>query len=146
MDDATELSLLPGFDQLIGKTTAGYEPCPDPQSAGLKAGYTWVVDADLKAYFDSIPHGRLMGELGRYIADGRLLSLIEAFLKQDILEDLKLWTPEEGTPQGAVVSPLLANVYLHPVDTAMAGAGYEMIGYADDSAPRRRGMEAAMVT
>lgn len=98
----------------------------------LKAGYTCVVDADLKAYFDSIPHEPLMQELRGYIADGRVLGLIESFLGQDILEGLSRWTPEEGTPQGAVISPLLANLYLHPVDVAMEAAGFQMIRYADD--------------
>lgn len=98
----------------------------------LKAGYTWVVDADLKSYFDSIPHAQLMKEVRKHIADGRVLDLLESFLKQDILEDMALWTPEKGTPQGAVISPLLANLYLHPVDAAMAAAGFRMIRYADD--------------
>jgi RNA-directed DNA polymerase len=98
----------------------------------LKGGYTWVVDADLKGYFDSIPHAGLMAEIRRFIADGRVLKLLEAFLKQDILEDMVLWTPEQGTPQGAVISPLLANLYLHPVDVAMAAAGFRMVRYADD--------------
>ncbi len=111
----------------------------------LKAGYTYVVDADLKAYFDSIPHDRLMQEVRRHIADGRLLELIERFLSQDILEGMSRWTPEGGTPQGAVISPLLANLYLHPADEAMEAAGYQMIRYADDCAPRRRGKEAVMV-
>jgi RNA-directed DNA polymerase len=91
-----------------------------------------VVDADLKAYFDSIPHSPLLADIGQQIADGRMLGLLEGFLKQDILEGLALWTPEEGSPQGAVISPLLANLYLHPVDVAMAEAGLEMIRYADD--------------
>ncbi len=98
----------------------------------LKSGYTCVVDADLKGYFDSIPHEKLMQEVRRYIADGRLLELIERFLGQDIMEGLSRWTPEAGTPQGAVISPLLANLYLHPVDRAMEEAGFEMIRYADD--------------
>jgi len=98
----------------------------------LKSGYTCVVDADLKAYFDSIPHEGLMQDLRRYIADGRVLDLIERFLGQDILEGMSQWSPEEGAPQGAVISPLLANVYLHPVDRAMEEAGFEMIRYADD--------------
>ena len=98
----------------------------------LKAGYTHVVDADLKAYFDSIPHEGLMREVGSYIADGRLLDLTERFLGQDILEGLSRWSPEKGTPQGAVISPLLANLYLHPVDEAMEAAGFRMIRYADD--------------
>lgn len=98
----------------------------------LKAGYPYVVDADLKAYFDSIPHGELRQEVRRHIADGRLLELIEGYLGQDILEGLSRWTPEAGTPQGAGISPLLANVYLHPVDEAMEAAGFQMIRDADD--------------
>lgn len=98
----------------------------------LKAGYTWVVDADLKSYFDSIPHAGLMDEIRRRIADGRVLALLEGFLNQSVLEDMVLWTPAKGTPQGAVISPLLANLYLHPVDVAMAHAGYRMVRYADD--------------
>jgi RNA-directed DNA polymerase len=98
----------------------------------LKAGYTHIVDADLKAYFDSIPHSPLLADIGQHIADGRVLGVLEGFLKQDILEGLAQWTPEEGSPQGAVISPLLANLYLHPVDVAMAEGGFEMIRYADD--------------
>jgi RNA-directed DNA polymerase len=98
----------------------------------LKAGYTRVVDADLQAYFDSIPHEKLMQEVRRYIADGRLLELIERFLGQDIMEGLSMWTPDQGTPQGAVISPLLANLYLHLIDATMEAAGFQMIRYADD--------------
>ena len=98
----------------------------------LQAGYTQVVDADFKAYFDSIPHSPLLADIGQYVADGRVMGLLEAFLKQDILEGLARWTPDQGSPQGAVISPLLANIYLHPVDVAMGKAGYEMIRYADD--------------
>jgi RNA-directed DNA polymerase len=98
----------------------------------LHAGYTHVVDADIKAYLDNIPHEPLMTDIGGYIADGRVLELIRCFLKQDVLEEVTLWTPEKGSPQGAVISPLLANLYLHPVDVAMAAAGFEMIRYADD--------------
>jgi RNA-directed DNA polymerase len=73
-----------------------------------------------------------MDRLREHIADGRVLDLIEGYLKQQILEDLRLWTPEKGTPQGAVISPLLSNIYLHAVDKAMKMAGYEMVRYADD--------------
>ncbi len=98
----------------------------------LKAGYTHVVDADLKAYFDSIPHDQLMERLQTKIADGRVLQLIERFLKADIMEGLSQWTPEQGAPQGAVLSPLLSNVYLDPLDHRMVQAGFEMVRYADD--------------
>jgi RNA-directed DNA polymerase len=109
----------------------------------LKVGHSHVVDADLKAYFESIPHERLMEEVGTLIADGRVLGLIGQFLGQEILEGLASWTPEQGTPQGAVISPLLANLYLHSVDMAMAAAGYQMIRYADDFVVMcRNGQEA----
>ena len=91
-----------------------------------------MVDADLRSYFETIGHEQLMAELRQRIADSRVLELIEGFLKQQILEDLRLWTPEAGSPQGAVISPLLANLYLHEVDKAMKMAGYEMVRYADD--------------
>ena len=94
--------------------------------------HTWVVDADLKSYFDTIPHERLMAEVKGRVADGRVLELIEAYLTQGVMDGLEQWTPEAGTPQGAVISPLLANIYLHPLDQAMAAAGYEMVRYADD--------------
>jgi RNA-directed DNA polymerase len=98
----------------------------------LKAGYTHVVDADLKAYFDSIPHDCLMTRLETKIADGRVLSLIESFLKAGIMDEASQWTPSSGAPQGAVLSPLLSNVYLDPLDHQMAQSGFEMVRYADD--------------
>ena len=91
-----------------------------------------MVDADLKSYFDSIPHERLVNRLKEKIADGQVLSLIEQFLKASILEGAEQWTPETGAPQGAVLSPLLSNVYLDPLDHLMAREGYEMVRYADD--------------
>jgi RNA-directed DNA polymerase len=98
----------------------------------LKAGYVYVVDADLKGYFDSIPHDRLLARLREKIADGRVLSLIQAFLETGIQEGASQWTPEAGAPQGAVLSPLLSNIYLDPLDHQMAQAGFEMVRYADD--------------
>jgi RNA-directed DNA polymerase len=98
----------------------------------LKAGYSWVVDADLKSYFDTIPHGALMARVREKVADGRVLELLQAFLTAKVMETAEGWTPEEGTPQGAVLSPLLANLYLNPLDHQMAAAGFEMVRYADD--------------
>jgi RNA-directed DNA polymerase len=98
----------------------------------LKDGYGYVVDCDLKSYFDTIPHERLLNRLRERIADGRLLQLIGSFLKADIFDGVREWQPEAGAPQGAVLSPLLSNLYLNPLDHAMAGQGYEMVRYADD--------------
>ena len=73
-----------------------------------------------------------MGRLKERISDGRMLSLLARWLEQDIVQDTARWTPTQGTPQGAVISPLLANVYLHPLDALMASHGYRMVRYADD--------------
>lgn len=98
----------------------------------LKAGYTFVVDADLKGYFDSIPHDRLMIRVKAKVADGSVLTLIESFLKANILDGLEEWSPATGAPQGAVLSPLLSNIYLDPLDHLAARSGLEMVRYADD--------------
>jgi len=98
----------------------------------LKAGHTWVVDADIKGYFDSIPHNALLQRVEEQISDGRILKLIGQFLKQGIMDEMRRWVPEEGTPQGAVISPLLSNIYHDPLDKQMSEHGYEMIRYADD--------------
>ncbi|MCE5336618.1 MAG: group II intron reverse transcriptase/maturase, partial [Desulfobacteraceae bacterium] len=138
VQSAIRLVIEPIFEHQFMPHSYGFRPnrgCKDALrevDRKLKAGYTHVVDADLKAYFDSIAHDRLIQDVGGYIADGRLLKLIESLLEQDILEGLSRWSPEKGTPQGAVISPMLSNLYLHPVDKAMAEAGYDMIRYADD--------------
>ncbi len=99
----------------------------------LKAGHVWVVDADLKSYFDTIPHDRLLARVKERVADGRVLALVESFLRAGVLEEAKGWQPtERGTPQGGVISPLLANVYLDPLDHQMEQAGWAMVRYADD--------------
>jgi RNA-directed DNA polymerase len=98
----------------------------------LKNGYVYVVDADLKSYFDTIPHDRLLNRLRERIADQRLLGLIESFLKAGILDGLQEWEPEAGAPQGAVLSPLLSNIYLNPLDHEMAAQDFAMVRYADD--------------
>ena len=99
----------------------------------LKAGHPWVVDADLKSYFDTIPQERLMALVKARVADGRVLALVESFLRAGVLEENKGWQPtEEGTPQGGVISPLLANLYLDPFDHQMGRAGWELVRYADD--------------
>jgi RNA-directed DNA polymerase len=109
----------------------------------LKAGHFWVVDADLQHYFDTIPHAPLLAKVGRRIADGQVLELVQRFLKQDIMEDMKRWTPMSGSPQGAVISPLLANVYLHELDVEMREAGLVMVRYADDAVVLCRSREQA---
>ncbi len=130
--------LEPIFEHDFASTSYGFRPQRGCQQALarveelLAAGYRYVVDADLKSYFDTIPHDRLLERIGEKVADGRLLKLIESFLKAGILEGLNEWTPTAGAPQGAVLSPLLSNIYLNPLDQQMQASGYEMVRYADD--------------
>lgn len=98
----------------------------------LESGYTVVVDADIRGFFDAIPQDRLMERVREQIADGRVLDLIEGCLRQGVMEGMKRWDPATGTPQGAVISPLLANIFLNPFDWAMHGHGVRIVRYADD--------------
>jgi RNA-directed DNA polymerase len=98
----------------------------------LEAGYVYVVDADLKGYFDTIPKARLLEIVQQKISDRRVLDLVKALLDQGILEEMRSWTPEAGVPQGAVLSPVMANAYLNPLDHHMAERGFQMVRYADD--------------
>jgi RNA-directed DNA polymerase len=98
----------------------------------LVEGCVYVVDADLKSYFDTIPKDRLLNRVRERVSDNGVLGLVEKFLDQGVIDGLSEWTPEKGTPQGAVISPLLANLYLNPLDHLLAEAGFAMIRYADD--------------
>lgn len=98
----------------------------------LDTGHVYVVDADLKGYFDTIPKDRLLEIVQQSISDRRVLGLIQQYLDQGIVEDLRTWTPEHGVPQGAVLSPVLANAYLNPLDHRMSEIGFQMVRYADD--------------
>jgi RNA-directed DNA polymerase len=129
----------PIFEHSFAQYSYGFRPGRGAKDALrrvdelLKQGKVWVVDADLKGYFDSIPQDKLMSAVSEHLADGALLELLEKFLKQGVMETGKGWSPTEtGTPQGAVLSPLLANIYLNPLDHRMARQGWEMVRYADD--------------
>lgn len=129
----------PIFEHLFAEHSYGFRPQRGAKDAlrtvdhGIKHGLEWVVDVDLKGYFDSIPQAELLAAVAAHIADGPLLELIQRFLKQGVMESGKGWQPtERGTPQGAVISPLLANLYLNPLDQQMAQAGKLMVRYADD--------------
>ena len=130
--------LEPIFERDFAAQSYGFRPkrgCKDALrrvDTLLKQGYTWVVDADLKSYFDTIPRRELIERVKAKVSDGRMLKLLEAFLTQGVLEDMNLWTPEAGTPQGAVISPLLSNIYLDALDHQMEEKGIEMVRYADD--------------
>lgn len=129
----------PIFENVFAEHSYGFRPNRGAKDAlrrvvqQLDKGHSWVVDADIKGYFDNIPQDQLMQRLKEHISDGKVLDLIEQMLKKGVMERAKGWQPtENGTPQGAVISPLLANVYLNPLDHLMAQLGREMIRYADD--------------
>lgn len=128
----------PIFENSFSNNSYGFRPnrgCKDALREVqrlLKAGHTWVVDVDLKSYFDTIDHDILMNLITQRISDTQIHELLRKYLKQKVMDTAKTWTPERGSPQGAVISPLLSNVYLDPLDKQMERLGFTMIRYADD--------------
>lgn len=138
VQSALRMVVEPIFEREFAEHTYGFRPgrsCHDALRRVdelLKSGHLHVVDIDIKGYFDTIPRQRLMELVEERVADGRVLKLIEAYLKQGVMDGMESWEPEMGTPQGGVISPLLANIYLNPLDWLMKEAGLEMVRYADD--------------
>jgi len=138
VQNAVKRVIEPIFEQEFVPGSYGFRPgrgCKDALrevDRVLKEGATWVVDADLADYFETIPQDRLLSRVADRISDSRLLALIEGWLNQEVVKDLARWRPRAGTPQGAVISPLLANIYLHDLDQHMAAHGFRMVRYADD--------------
>jgi RNA-directed DNA polymerase len=130
--------LEPIFERDFAAESYGFRPGRGAKDALrrvvelLNAGYVYVVDADLQSYYDTIPRQALLERVEAKVADGKVLTLLAGYLGQEVLENAKYWTPEQGTPQGAVISPLLSNLYLDPLDHQMAQRGYAMVRYADD--------------
>jgi RNA-directed DNA polymerase len=129
----------PIFEKDFAEQSYGFRPRRGAKEALrrveelLNQAHHWVVDADIKGYFDSIPHPKLMAKVAVKISDGRILELLESYLKAGVMEQSKGWeATEQGTPQGGVVSPLLANIYLDELDWLLSQAGLQMVRYADD--------------
>jgi group II intron reverse transcriptase/maturase len=139
----------------------GFRPGRSPHNAldaivvGVKRKKIgWILDADIRGFFDTLDHGCLLGFVQRRIADARMHEVIRRWLKAGVLED-RIWHEvQEGTPQGGSISPLLANVYLHYVldewldewRKSQAHGDVLAVRFADDCAPRRRGREASRPT
>lgn len=146
---ALRMVLEPIFERDFAAHSYGFRPnrgCKDALRRVqelLNAGYNIIVDVDLKSYFDTIPKDRLMALIRQKVADTQVLALVESFLEQGVLDGDREWMPEQGTPQGAVVSPLLSNIYLDPLDHLMAEQGFEMVRYADDFVVMCRTLEEA---
>lgn len=135
---AIKQTIEPIFEKEFLDMSFGFRPGRGAKDAlrevdkAIKDGYVWVMDADIQGYFDTIPHDVLMEKVERRISDGKLLKIIESFLEAKIMEEMNEWVPDKGTPQGGVLSPLLANIYLHDLDVVMTKAGFKMFRYADD--------------
>ena len=147
---ALRMVIEPIFEHRFAEQSYGFRPgrgCKDALrrvQTLLNEGCTWIVDADLKSYFDTIPKDRLMSRVEERIADSRVLSLVRGYLDQAVMEELVRYEPTgRGTPQGAVISPLLANIYLDPLDHLLAESGVQMVRYADDFVLLCRSEEAA---
>src|SRR6266705_641225 len=142
--------LEPIFERDFAEHSYGFRPGRGCREAVkrieqlLNEGRIWCVDLDFKSYFDTIPHERLLELVQQRVVDGSVLALLAQSLKAGVLEEMKGWQPtQKGTPQGAVISPLLANLYLHPLDHQMVQQGWEMVRYADDLVVLSRTKEEA---
>jgi RNA-directed DNA polymerase len=132
------MSLEPIFEKDFLPVSFGFRPgrsCKDALRVveqALKDGYTWVVDADLQSYFDTIPKRPLLALIKEKVSDGKVLGLLKRFLDQEVMEGMTRWTPVAGTPQGSVISPLMSNLYLHGLDQRLSDAAYKYARFADD--------------
>lgn len=131
--------LMPKYEELVFHNwSMGYRPGRGVESAlqviikNIELGRNWIYDCDIKGFFDNIPHKKLMKVLNKVIADGTVLDLIWSWLKCGYMEDGKYYNAKAGQPQGGVISPLLANVYLNELDWELHKAKIYFVRYADD--------------
>ena len=135
----------PIFDETFHPSSYGYRPKRSQHQAVAKAeqfmnryGLTQVIDMDLSKCFDTLDHELIIDTIAEKISDGRVLNLIEKFLKSGVMQDGEFNETEVGSPQGGVISPLISNIYLNKFDQKMKDKGIRIVRFADDSAPRRR--------
>src|SRR5205085_5756079 len=136
--EALRRLLHPVFELLFHDASFGFRPgrnCHQALAQVLKsheAGYRVVLDADIKGFFDNLPHQVIMEAVAAQVADGNILNLIQKFLRSGVMEDGVFKPTTVGTPQGGVVSPLLANIVLNHLDWQLQERGYRFVRYADD--------------
>jgi RNA-directed DNA polymerase len=141
--------IQPIFEKQFHQSSHGFRPqrsCITAMNELLqyhKQGYNVVVDADIKGFFDNIPHELVMAMVAREISDGKTLNTIRKFLKAGVMEDGKYIHTNKGTPQGGVISPLLANIVLNHLDWTLDKQGYKFVRYADDFVVLTRSSEEA---
>ncbi|MDQ3223348.1 MAG: group II intron reverse transcriptase/maturase [Gemmatimonadota bacterium] len=130
--------LEPIFEPLFDEASFGYRRGRSAKDAlgkvwrELRAGHEWVVDADLKNFFGTVDHQKLMALVGQRVSDGRVLRLLQSMLQAGVMADGELRPTTTGVPQGGVVSPVLSNILLTPFDREMRRRGYRLTRYADD--------------
>jgi len=130
--------LEPIFEPLFSEFSFGFRPNRNAHQAveavvtAHAAGFKWVVDADIQAFFDNIPHALILNQVEQRVADGNILLILREFLSAGVLEDGSIRPSLSGTPQGGVISPLLANIALNVLDHHLTLAGLRFVRYADD--------------
>lgn len=135
---ALQNRLEPIFEAVFDDASFGYRPGRSTKDAmrkiwtEIKAGYEWIVDADLSNFFGTVDHEKLLTLVAKRVSDGRVLRLIRSMLKADCLVEGKRLPTEQGTPQGGVISPILSNILLTPFDREMRQRGYRLTRYVDD--------------
>ena len=128
----------PIFERTFAETSYGFRPNRNAKQAlrrvekELNRGTQFVIDCDIENFFDTIPQDKLMAKVEKQITDSKLLKLIEKMMQQGIMDTHNEWTPTRGTPQGGVISPLLANIYLNGLDHQLNQDGAQPTRYADD--------------
>lgn len=130
--------LEPIFEREFRPCSHGFRPGRGCKSAlrevdqRLKADHLTVVEVDIQRYFENIDHEKLLALIAERVSDGRVLELIASMLKRGVIEEHDFQASKQGTPQGGVISPLLANIYLHGLDQELQQSGYHLVRYADD--------------
>jgi RNA-directed DNA polymerase len=139
VQQAVRRVLQPIFEEWVFLPCShGFRPGRSTRTAVMQVeefrrqGYRWVVDVDFKSYFDTLDHEILMAKVKEVVTDGSVLRLIRSWLTAGVMSDGHLTYQTTGTPQGGVISPLLANIYLHTLDKSLTDLGYRVVRYADD--------------